>query len=126
MLLFRNKDLMLEGKVLELLGKMIVNRKCAGAATALYLNLSCLEEAKPIIGSSEAVPFLIQVLQHQPDVQCRLDSLHALYNLSGHQAKISPLLSAGVIDSLQALFTNSGDHSWTENSIAVVIKLAAS
>lgn len=122
----RNKELMLEGEVLELLGKMIVNRKCAGAATALYLNLSCLEEAKPIIGSSDAVPFLIQVLQHQSDVQCKLDSLHALYNLSGHPANIPHLLSAGVIDSLQALITNSGDHSWTEKSIAVVINLGAS
>ncbi|KAL3511422.1 hypothetical protein ACH5RR_030823 [Cinchona calisaya] len=122
----RNKEMMLEGEVLELLGKMIDSRTCAGAATALYLNLSCLEGAKPIIGSSIAVPFLIRVLQHQPDLQCKLDSLHALYNLSGHPANIPNLLAAGVIDRLQALVTNSGDHSWTEKCIAVIINLASS
>ncbi|KAL3501035.1 hypothetical protein ACH5RR_035484 [Cinchona calisaya] len=122
----RNKEMMLEGEVLELLGKMIDNPNSAGATTALYLNLSCLEEAKPIIGSSVAVPFLIQVLQHQPDAQCKLDALHALYNLSSHPSNIPYLLSAGVIDSLQALITNSGDQSWTEKCIAVIINLASS
>ncbi|KAL3501037.1 hypothetical protein ACH5RR_035486 [Cinchona calisaya] len=125
-LTFRNKEMMLEGEVLELLGKMIDNPNSAGTTTALYLNLSCLEEAKPIIGSSVAVPFLIQVLQHQPDAQCKLDALHALYNLSSHPANIPYLLSAGVIDSLQALITNSGDQSWTEKCIAVIINLASS
>lgn len=122
----RNKDMMLAGGVLSLLGKMIANSTSVAAATALYLNLSCFEEAKPIIGSSEAVPFLIQVLQHQMDSQCKLDSLHALYNLSSHPTNIPHLLSAGVLDGLQKLIARTGDHSWTEKCIAVLINIASS
>lgn len=117
--------MMLAGGVLPLLGKMIADSNCVGAATALYLNFSCLEEAKPIIGSSEAVPFLIQVLKNQQDTQCKLDSLHALYNLSSHPANIPHLLSAGVLGGLQALMAHSGDHSWTEKCIAVLINIAS-
>lgn len=122
----RNKEMMLNGGVLSLLGKMIANSNLVGAASALYLNLSCFEEAKPVIGSSKAVPFLIQVLQHQMDTQCKLDSLHTLYNLSSHPANIPHLLSAGVLDGLQTLIARTGDHSWTEKCIAVLINIASS
>ncbi|CAI9093230.1 OLC1v1028679C1 [Oldenlandia corymbosa var. corymbosa] len=123
----RNKEMMLEGEVLELLGRMSANPEVAGSATALYLNLSCLEEAKPLIGSSVAISFLIQVLHHENDVQCRLDALHALYNLSSHPSNIPHLLSVGILDSLLVLLSCSGmDHSWTEKCVAVVINLASS
>ncbi|KAM1300589.1 hypothetical protein ACFX2H_011740 [Malus domestica] len=54
---------MLASGVISLLEEMISNPSSHGPATALYLNLSCLEEAKPIIGTSPDVPFLTQLLQ---------------------------------------------------------------
>ncbi|GAB2211794.1 hypothetical protein Droror1_Dr00025129 [Drosera rotundifolia] len=45
-----------------LLEEMILDPDSHGLAAALYLNLSCLEEAKPILGSSETVPFLTKLL----------------------------------------------------------------
>ncbi|KAJ6431328.1 hypothetical protein OIU84_018752 [Salix udensis] len=59
----RNKEIMLASGVISLLEDMISNSDSDGSATALYLNLSCLEEAKSVIGSSQAVPFLVQILQ---------------------------------------------------------------
>lgn len=117
---------MLASGVLPILEKMIANTDAVGAATALYLNLSCLEEAKPVIGSSEAVAFLICVLKNESDEQCKLDALHALYNISSNPANIPHLLSAGIIDGLQALITHPSDHTWTEKCIAVLIYLASS
>ncbi|KAL2547188.1 U-box domain-containing protein 6 [Forsythia ovata] len=122
----RNKEIMLASGVLPVLQDMIVSNDSIGAATAIYLNLSCLEEAKPIIGSSQAIPFLVRILEHEPDVQCKLDALHALYNLSSHPTNIPVLLSAGIIHALQALITHSSDHAWTEKCIAVLINLASS
>ncbi|KAK4488773.1 hypothetical protein RD792_004559 [Penstemon davidsonii] len=122
----RNKELMLSSGVLSILEKMIASADSIEAATALYLNLSCLEEAKPIIGTNEAVPFLIWVLKHETNVQCKLDSLHTLYNIASHPTNIPHLLSAGIIDGLQALITHPNDNTWTEKCIAVLIYLASS
>ncbi|XP_059657712.1 U-box domain-containing protein 45-like [Cornus florida] len=122
----RNKEVMLAAGVLPLLEQMIANSNSHGSATALYLNLSCLEEAKPNIGASEAVPFLIEVLQAEADPQCKLDALHALYNLSTHPSNIPNLLSARIINGLQYLITDSCDHAWTEKCVAVFINLGLS
>ncbi|KAG5221975.1 hypothetical protein OIU77_011552 [Salix suchowensis] len=122
----RNKEMMLAAGAIPLLEDMISNPDSDGSATALYLNLSCLDEAKSIIGSSQAVAFLIQILQGEARVQCKLDALHALYNLSSHSTNISNLLSAGIINGLQSLLAVPGDHSWIEKSIAVLINLASS
>ncbi|KAJ6981392.1 hypothetical protein NC653_024706 [Populus alba x Populus x berolinensis] len=122
----RNKEMMLASGVISLLEDMISNSDTDGSATALYLNLSCLEEAKSIIGSSHAVPFLVQILQGETGAQCKLDALHALYNLSSHPTNIPNLLSAGIISGLQSLLAVPGDHAWIEKSIAVLINLACS
>lgn len=124
--LFRNKELMLASGVLPILQNMIADTASVGAATALYLNLSCLEEAKPIIGTTGAVPFLIWVLKNETDEQCKLDALHTLYNISSQPTNIPHLLSAGIIDGLQALITHPNDQTWTEKCIAVLIYLASS
>ncbi|XP_016473183.1 U-box domain-containing protein 6-like isoform X2 [Nicotiana tabacum] len=121
----RNKELMLAAGVLPLLGRMVATSSATIAATALYLNLSCLEEAKPVIGSCEAVPFLIGVLQHETDTQCKLDALHALFNLSTNQTNIPHLLSAGILDGLKTLMSYTDDHT-TEKCIAVLINLSLS
>ncbi|KAF5741152.1 U-box domain-containing family protein [Tripterygium wilfordii] len=122
----RNKEMMLAAGMIPLLEDMISNTNSHGSATALYLNLSCLEQAKSIIGSSKAVPFLVGILQSEADSLCKLDALHALYNLSSHSSNISNLLSAGIISGLQSLLALTGDHTWTEKCIAVLIYLALS
>ncbi|KAI7724748.1 hypothetical protein M8C21_004625 [Ambrosia artemisiifolia] len=63
----RNKETMLAAGVLPLLEKMIRDFGSPGAVAALYLNLSSLEQAKSVIGLSEAVPFLIRVLNDDVD-----------------------------------------------------------
>lgn len=114
---------MLAAGVLPLLGKMIANSRSHAAAVALYLNLSCLEEAKPIIASSQAVKFLIKILQEEPNSQCKFDALHALYNLSSLPSNTPHLLSAGIINGLLALMKNSEDSTWNEKSLAVLSNL---
>ncbi|KAJ8758862.1 hypothetical protein K2173_002641 [Erythroxylum novogranatense] len=122
----RNKEMMLAAGVISLLEEMISTCDTHGSATALYLNLSCLEEAKSIIGSSQAVPFLVKILQGETEPQCKLDALHALFNLSSHPSNIPNLLTAGVVSGLQALIAAPGDHACTERCIAVLINLASS
>ncbi|KAK7399993.1 hypothetical protein VNO78_11191 [Psophocarpus tetragonolobus] len=120
----RNKEIMLSAGVLSLLEEMISKTSSYGCSTALYLNLSFLEEAKSMIGTSQAVQFLIQLLQCDSDVQSKQDSLHALYNLSTMPSNIQYLLSSGIISSLQSLLVGEGDCMWTEKCIAVLINLA--
>ncbi|CAN0896156.1 U-box domain-containing protein 45 [Linum grandiflorum] len=121
----RNKEMMLAAGIIPLLEEMISCSDSIGSATALYLNLSCLEEAKSIIGASLAVPFLTQILQDQNHpTQSKLDALHALFNLSTNPSNIMNLLSAGIVNSLQSLLTTAGDdQTWTEKAIAVMINL---
>ncbi|CAN0929250.1 U-box domain-containing protein 6 [Linum grandiflorum] len=123
----RNKEMMLSAGIIPLLEEMISCYDSHASATALYLNLSCLEQAKSIIGSSLAVPFLIQILQGQQyPTQCKLDSLHTLFNLSSTPSNITNLLSAGIVNGLQSLLSSPGNgHSWTEKSIAVIINLCS-
>ncbi|EEF47498.1 ubiquitin-protein ligase, putative [Ricinus communis] len=121
----RNKELLLAAGVIPLLEMMIFNSDSHGSATALYLNLSCLEDAKAIIGSSQAVPFLVQILQGEDEPQCKMDALHTLYNLSSRASNILNLLSAGITSGLQSLLAAPGDRAWTEKSIAVLINLAS-
>ncbi|XP_010460469.1 PREDICTED: U-box domain-containing protein 6-like [Camelina sativa] len=123
----RNKELMLTSGVIPLLEKMISCSQSQGPATALYLNLSCLEGAKPVIGSSQAVPFFVNLLLQgeKTETQCKLDALHALYNLSTYSRNIPTLLSSNLIKSLQVL-ASTGDHLWIEKSLAVLLNLASS
>ncbi|CAA7023593.1 unnamed protein product [Microthlaspi erraticum] len=123
----RNKELMLTSGVIPLLEKMISCSHSQGPATALYLNLSCLEKAKPVIGSSQAVPIFVNLLLQgeKTETQCKLDALHALYNLSTHSPNVPTLLSSNIIKSLQVL-ASTGDHLWIEKSLAVLLNLATS
>ncbi|XP_015957989.1 U-box domain-containing protein 6 isoform X1 [Arachis duranensis] len=122
----RNKEIMLAAGVLSLLEEMVSNTPSYGCATALYVNLSSLEEAKRLIGMSQAVQFLIELLQADTDIQCKQDSLHALYNLSTVTSNIPYLLSSGIVGGLQILLVDQGDCSWIEKCIAILINLASS
>lgn len=117
---------MLAAGVLPLLDELVSKSNSHGSATALYLNLSCLNEAKPIIGSSDAVPFLITVLGTETHPLAKLDAIHTLYNLSTLPSNIPKLLSSGIIDRLAFLVTDSSDHAWTETCITVLINLTSS
>lgn len=117
---------MLSAGVLPLLEEMITNTSSYGCATALYVNLSCLEEAKPLIAMSQAVQFLIQLLQSDFDIQCKQDSLHALYNLSTVPSNIPHLLSSGIVNGLQSLLVDQVDCTWIEKCIAILINLTTS
>lgn len=117
--------MMLAAGVIPLLETMVCNSDSPGSATALYLNLSCHADAKSIIGSSQAVPFLVQILQGEAEPQCKMDALHTLYNISSQASNIVNLLSAGIISGLQSLLAAPGDFAWTEKSIAVLINLAS-
>lgn len=112
---------MLAAGVLPLLENMIRNLGSPGAVAALYLNLSCLEQAKPIIGSSEAVPFLIQILSDTMDPTCKSDALLALYHLSSLPSNIPRLLSLNLLNALQPLID---DETWTEKVIAILTNMA--
>ncbi|XP_076898029.1 U-box domain-containing protein 45-like [Bidens hawaiensis] len=118
----RNKEMMLAAGILSILLQMIQESKSVNAAIALYLNLSCLDQAKPIIGSSEAVPFLINSLEGPFDAQCKSDSLHTLYHLSSHHSNIPRLISSGTVPALLPFLTDPGPN--TEKAIAVLINLA--
>lgn len=125
----RNKGTILSSGIISLLEEMIQN-SAYEAATALYLNLSCLDEAKSIIGSSKAVAFLVQLLRaSHTGVQCKADALHALYNLSTHPPNIPILVSAGIVAGLHSLITGpSGPEgsTWIEKSMAIFINLGSS
>lgn len=126
----RNKELILSSGVLPLLEEMI-RRNAYESSVALYLNLSCLDKAQPSIGSSQAVPFLVRLLQAKCGMQCKLDALHTLLNLSSHPPNIPRLLSAGVVNGLQTLIMGTAEpasdrHTWAEKSIAVLTNLASS
>ncbi|KAF8050552.1 hypothetical protein N665_1942s0002, partial [Sinapis alba] len=102
--------------------KMLCYPHSHGSVTALYLNLSCLEDAKPVIGSSLAVPFMVNLLWTETETQCKVDALHALYHLSTYPPNIPCLLSADIVNALQSL-TISDDQRWTEKSLAVMLNL---
>ncbi|CAE5958672.1 unnamed protein product [Arabidopsis arenosa] len=118
----RNKELMLASGIIPLLEEMLCNPHSHGSVTALYLNLSCLEEAKPVIGSSLAVPFMVNLLWTETEVQCKVDALHSLFHLSTYPPNIPCLLSADIVNALQSL-TISDDQRWTEKSLAVLLNL---
>ncbi|KAJ4866792.1 U-box domain-containing protein 45 [Raphanus sativus] len=120
----RNKELMLVSGIIPLLEEMLCNPHSHGSVTALYLNLSCLEDAKPIIGSSLAVPFMVNLLWTETETQCKVDALHALYHLSTYPPNIPCLLSADIVNALQSL-TVSDDQRWTEKSLAVLLNLVS-
>ncbi|XP_033137137.1 U-box domain-containing protein 45 isoform X1 [Brassica rapa] len=118
----RNKELMLISGIIPLLEEMLCNPHSHGSVTALYLNLSCLDDAKPIIGSSLAVPFMVNLLWTETETQCKVDALHGLFHLSTYPPNIPCLLSADIVNALQSL-TISDDQRWTEKSLAVLLNL---
>ncbi|RRT68075.1 hypothetical protein B296_00037299 [Ensete ventricosum] len=126
----RNKVMLITAGVIPLLEQMISNSDNCEEAIALYLNLSCLDEAKPVSGLTEVVPLLIQLLQSNNSRSSfhKLDALCILHNLSMHPPNIPALLSSGVVDCLHSLIgVPSGPEGtkWTEKALAVLVNLAS-
>lgn len=123
--------MLLSAGVLSLLEEMISDSETCESATALYLNLSILDDAKPEIGLSKALDFLVQLLlaDNPAGISCKHDALHTIYNISTVVTNTPALLASGIICALQSLLT---DHAtpeglaWTEKALAVVINLAYS
>ncbi|GJR92274.1 U-box domain-containing protein 45-like protein, partial [Tanacetum coccineum] len=116
----RNKESLLAAGVLPLLEEMIRSSGSPGAVAALCLNIASLEQAKPIIGSSDVVPFLISVLEDGVDPECKSDALHSLYHLSTYHSNIPRLVSLGILNALQPLID---DNTCTEIVIAVLTNM---
>ncbi|KAG0484856.1 hypothetical protein HPP92_008935 [Vanilla planifolia] len=128
----RNKETLLFLDTIPLLQKMITNPCTRESATALILNLSFFDEAKPIIGSSHAVPYLVQSLRSgEPHVSscCKHDSLYTVYNLSTHPSNIQPLLISGIVDALHILLISSSledeNSAWAEKVLTIFINIAS-
>ncbi|CAL9090619.1 unnamed protein product [Musa acuminata var. zebrina] len=127
----RNKGMMIAAGLIPLLEQMFSNSEMYKCVVALYLSLSCLDEAKPLIGLSMAVPFLIQLLRdHNIErSSCKYDALYTLYNLSTYMPNIPSLLSSDIINSLHpflAFPSASEGVILAEKALAILINLAAS
>ncbi|KAL6652490.1 hypothetical protein ACP70R_011415 [Stipagrostis hirtigluma subsp. patula] len=120
----RNKRQLLSAGVIPLIEQMIQKPETCEAAIAMYLNLSCLPEAQAIIGSSDAIPFLIKGLREDGSRSntCRLDALLTVYNLSLHAPNIPYLIASGLIESLHTVLTPSS--AWTDKALTVLLNLA--
>ncbi|XP_062225998.1 U-box domain-containing protein 6-like isoform X2 [Phragmites australis] len=120
----RNKRQLLAAGVIPLIEQMIQKPETCEAAIAMYLNLSCLPEAQAIIGSSDAIPFLIKGLREDGSRSntCRLDALLTLYNLSLHAPNIPFLITSGIIESLHTVLSPSS--AWTDKALTVLLNLA--
>ncbi|URE31405.1 U-box domain-containing protein [Musa troglodytarum] len=127
----RNKGMMIAAGLIPLLEQMFSNSEMHKCVVALYLSLSCLDEAKPLIGSSMTVPFLIQLLRdHNIErSSCKYDALYTLYNLSTHTPNIPSLVSSDIINSLHPFLgfpSASEGVMLAEKALAILINLAAS
>ncbi|XP_020594468.1 U-box domain-containing protein 7-like, partial [Phalaenopsis equestris] len=127
----RNKDTILSAGVIPMLEKMMSNHTTRESATALFLNLSCLDRAKPIISSSQAVPILVQLLSPESphSTSCKHDALFCLFNLSSHAPTVNHLINAGIIDALHFLISNTETptgRTWSEKALAILSSIASS
>ncbi|CAI9092626.1 OLC1v1027921C1 [Oldenlandia corymbosa var. corymbosa] len=92
----------------------------AEAIVANLLALTALDENKPVVGSSGAIPFLISTLKdphHRYSYQAKHDALRALYNLSISPLNLSPLLEAGLVP---FLFCKLGDMNVSERVLSIL------
>lgn len=117
----RNKELLLSNSILPLLEQMISNPKTQNPATALYLTLSSLDQSKPLIASSTAIPHLVNLL-HSTDPT---DSINTLHNLSTHTPSIRSLLNSNIISTLHSLLMSSSSSSSIETLLTILSNIAS-
>ncbi|GAB2284961.1 hypothetical protein Dimus_019416 [Dionaea muscipula] len=90
------------------------------AIVANFLALSALDSNKQIIGSSGAIPFLVDTLkdlEEKYSSQAKLDSLRALYNLSILPSNVPLFLET---DLVQYLMNSLGDMGMSERILSIL------
>lgn len=96
------------------------NRAIAEAVVANLLGLSALDSNKPIIGSSGAIPFLVETLKDLDQTftsQAKQDSLRALYNLSISKTNVFEILET---DLIPHLLSRLGDMDLSERILSIL------
>lgn len=125
MIFCRNKGAIVKAgavhKMLMLIGSPnSLNPAVSEAIVANFLGLSALDSNKPIIGSSDAIPFLVKILQNSENPsssQAKQDALRALYNLSICPSNISFIMETDLIPfMLNAL----GDMEVSERILSIL------
>ncbi|XP_047329491.1 U-box domain-containing protein 4 [Impatiens glandulifera] len=91
-------------------------------ATASLLTLSASTTNKPIIGSSGAIPLLVQTLGHEIS-QTKADALMALYNLSTHSETLrDSILEANPIPYIVNMLKRSKKSSKTAEKCTALLE----
>jgi hypothetical protein len=123
---FRNKELLISAGVIPLLDEMIDNiwKATVEAAIALYLNLSCLNAARPLLLQTRMTGFLIQSINTNTPLSnlCRLDALYALFNLSNHAPNVPQLINSGIITNLLPLV--KATKTWADKALSILAYIA--
>ncbi|EEF46888.1 U-box domain-containing protein 13 [Ricinus communis] len=95
------------------------------AIVANFLGLSALDSNKPIIGSSGAIPFLVNTLRdldHKCSIQAKQDAVRALYNLSIFSSNVSFIVEANLIP---FLMNTLGDMEVSERILSILSNLVS-
>ncbi|KAI4380988.1 hypothetical protein MLD38_007108 [Melastoma candidum] len=90
------------------------------AIVANFLGLSASDSNKPIIGSSGAIPFLVNTLMdldRKSSSQAKQDSLRALYNLSIFHPNIGLIIET---DLIPFLIASLGDMDVSDRSLSIL------
>ncbi|XP_073147357.1 U-box domain-containing protein 45-like [Henckelia pumila] len=101
------------------------NPAISEAVVANFLGLSALDSNKPIIGSSGAIPFLVETLENLDEnvgSLAKTDSLRALYNLSILPLNVYTLLET---DLVPYLVNNLGDMDVSEIILSILSNVVA-
>ncbi|OAY53612.1 U-box domain-containing protein 15 [Manihot esculenta] len=101
------------------------NPSVSEAIVANFLGLSALDANKPIIGSSGAIPFLVNALEdldHKSSLQSKQDALRALYNLSIFSSNVSFMLETNLIPFLMNML---GDMEISERILSILSNVAS-
>jgi hypothetical protein len=94
------------------------------AAVALYLNLSCLNTARPLLVQTRMTDFLFKSINSKTPLSDlgRLDALYALFNLSNHAPNVPQLVNSGIIPRLQPLV--KATKTWADKAASILAYIA--
>ncbi|KAF3337925.1 U-box domain-containing protein 45 [Carex littledalei] len=122
----RNKELMISAGIIPLMDEMIDStcKPTIEAAIALYLNISCLNAARPLLVQTRLTSFLIESIHSNTPLSnlCRMDALFALFNLSNHAPNVPLLLNSGIIPGLQPLV--KATRTWADKAMSILAYVA--
>ncbi|CAN8284227.1 unnamed protein product [Cochlearia groenlandica] len=126
-----NKEAIVKSGAIHKMMKLIEspqppNQAISEAIIANFLGLSALDSNKPIIGSSGAIPFLVETLKSLEETssssQAREDALRALYNLSIYHQNVIFILET---DLIPFLLNALGDMEVSERILSVLANVVS-